>query len=70
MSSATVRLTESGTAIVFDSIRGTATNKTRGVLLSLEGKNPGTVMNCALIPLDRIGAVIASLELAAKAARD
>lgn len=54
-----------GTAIALDPIKGTHAAPTQGVLLSLEGSTPGNVMNCALIPLDRIRAVIASLELVA-----
>lgn len=58
-----------GTAIALDPIKGTHAAPTQGVLLSLEGRTPGDVMNCALIPLDRIGAVIASLQLAASQVR-
>lgn len=66
----TARVTlNEGTAIALDPIMGTRTAPTQGVLLSLEGKVPGDVLNCALIPLDRIRAVIASLELVADQVR-
>ena len=65
--SAAVRLNE-GTSIVFDAIKETRATP-RAVLLSLEGKTPGAVMNCAVIPLDKIRAVIASLELVASQAQ-
>lgn len=65
---ARVALTD-GTAIALDPIHGTHAAPTQGVLLSLEGRVPGEVLNCALIPLDRIRAVIASLELAAAQVR-
>lgn len=58
-----------GTAIALDPITGKTGKTTQGVLLSLEGKVPGQVHNCCVIPLDRIRAVIASLELAAHQAR-
>lgn len=61
--SAHVHLTN-GTSIALDAIKETRTTQ-RGVLLSLEGRIPGSVMNCAIIPLDRILAVISSLELVA-----
>lgn len=64
---ATVQLSD-GTAIALDPIKGTATT-TKGVLLTLEGNTPGEAMNCAVIPLDRVRLVIASLELAAEQAR-
>ncbi len=64
--SASVRLNQ-GTAIVFDAIKETQSTQ-RGILLTLEGKTPGNVMNCAVIPLDKIRAVIASLELVASQA--
>jgi hypothetical protein len=67
MSAATVRLND-GAAIVFDAVRATA-HTTQGVLLTLEGRIPGNVMNCAVIPLDRVRAVIASLTLVAEQAR-
>lgn len=57
-----------GCAVALDAVRPTA-NTGRGVLLSLEGRTPGDTMNCALIPLDKIGAVIASLQLVAEQAR-
>ncbi len=62
--SATVRL-HAGSAIKFDPVNGTPTSPTRGVLLTLEGKRHGELLNCGLIPLDRIGAVIESLRLVA-----
>lgn len=67
MSAASVRLSER-VAIALDPVRETL-HTVKGVLLSLEGNVPGNVMNCAVIPLDRVGAVIASLELVAKQAR-
>jgi hypothetical protein len=63
MSAATVRL-NGGTAIALDPVRQTR-HTTKGVLLTLEGRTPGDTMNCAVIPLDRVRAVIASLELVA-----
>ena len=62
--SAAVRLND-GAAIVFDAVRATQ-HTTQGVLLTLEGRVPGNVLNCAIIPLDRVRAVISSLELVAK----
>jgi hypothetical protein len=62
--SAAVRLND-GAAIVFDPVRATE-HTSKGVLLTLEGRIPGNVMNCAIIPLERVRAVIASLELVAK----
>lgn len=62
--SATVRLGD-GTAVAFDAIQESPHKLTRGVLLTLEGRTPGDVLNCALIPMDKIGAVIASLQLVA-----
>lgn len=62
--SATVRLSD-GSAIQLDPIKGTLAAPTRGVLLTLEGKRHGEMLNCGLIPLDRIGAVIESLRLVA-----
>lgn len=64
--SASIRL-NAGTAIVFDAIKQTGATP-RAVLLTLEGKTPGQIMNCAIIPLDKIRAVIASLELVASQA--
>jgi hypothetical protein len=53
-----------GTRIVLDPL---APNGARGpcVLLTLEGRIPGNIMNCAIIPVDRIAAVVASLQLVA-----
>lgn len=64
--SATVQLNDRQ-AIALDAIKGRATT-TKGVLLTLEGTTPGEAMNCAVIPLGRVRAVIASLELVAKEA--
>lgn len=68
MSAATVRINDR-VAIAFDPVRETR-GTSRGVLLSLEGKIPGDTMNCAVIPLDRVRAVIASLELVAQQAHE
>ena len=62
--SATVRLGD-GSAIQLDPIQGKCGRVTAGVLLTLEGKKHGELLNCGLIPLDRIGAVIESLRLVA-----
>ena len=62
--SATVRLGD-GSAIQFDPIQGKEGRTTCGVLLTLEGKKHGELLNCGLIPLDRIGAVVESLRLVA-----
>lgn len=67
MSAATIRLGD-GSAIALDAVRATQ-HTTKGVLLTLEGRIPGNVMNCAVIPLDRVRALIASLELVAEQAR-
>lgn len=53
------------TAIQFDPVKGTPQLIAAGVLLSIEGKHHGVVLNCCLIPLDKVGAVIASLQLVA-----
>lgn len=66
--SATVRLGD-GSAIQLDPVRGTTAAPTAGVLLTLEGKRHGELLNCGLIPLDRIGAVIESLRLVAAQVR-
>ena len=66
--SATVRL-NAGTALAFDPVRSGHRQVTQGVCLSIEGSTPGQVLNCAVIPLDKVGAVIASLELADRQAR-
>lgn len=68
MMSASVRLGD-GTAIVFESVNATHTHPERRVLLTLEGKVPGDILNCALIPIDKVPAVIASLQLAASQAK-
>jgi hypothetical protein len=65
MSTATVRLTSS-TAIEFDSLSGEI--GTAGVLLTLSGYAPNTPYNVIVIPLERVRAVIATLELTAKQA--
>lgn len=64
--SATVKLSERA-SIVLDVVRPTA-HTSRGVLLTLLGstKDP---LSCAVIPVDSIRAVIASLELAEHEAR-
>ena len=62
--SATVRLGD-GSAIQLDPIQGKSGRMSAGVLLTLEGKKHGELLNCGLIPLDRIGAVIESLRLVA-----
>lgn len=61
---ATVHL-KGETSIVFDVVQETAYTS-RGVLLSLKSGRPGEVINCALIPADRIPAVLASLQLVAR----
>jgi hypothetical protein len=63
MSTATVRL-NSRAAIAFDCVKATEFTS-QGVLLTLEGRTAGDVMNCTIIPLDKVRAVIASLELVA-----
>ena len=62
--SATVRLSDCR-AIQFDPINGTRTAPAAGVLLTLAGRHQGELLNCSLIPIDRIGAVIESLRLVA-----
>lgn len=57
-----------GCAVALDAVRATA-HTTKGVLLTLEGRTPGDCLNCALIPIDRMGALIASLELVYAEAR-
>lgn len=52
-----------GCSIVLDALKP-AGERGPAVLLTLEGRIPGNIMNCVIIPLDKIGAVIASLELA------
>lgn len=66
--SATVHL-QNGTSIVFDAIKRTEPKGERAVLLSLEGRVPGTVLNCAIIPIASVRAVVASLELVLEEAR-
>lgn len=67
MSAAHVQLNER-CGIAFEAVDGRRT-PTRGVLLTLEGSTPGEAMNCAVIPEERVGAVIASLQLVAKQLR-
>ncbi len=63
---ATVRISDAA-AIVLDPIQGDRSGHiTRGVLLTLQGRTHGDTLNCAVIPLDKVRAVIASLELVAK----
>lgn len=62
--SATIRLRD-GSAITLDPVKGTPAAPTSGVLLTLEGRHHGELLNCGLIPIDRIGAVIESLRLVA-----
>lgn len=57
-----------GCAVAMDAVKPTQSTA-RGVLLSLEGRTPGDCLNCALIPLDKIGIIIASLQLVAEQAR-
>lgn len=60
--STTVRLGD-GSAIQFDPIQGKEGRTACGVLLTLQGRKHGELLNCCLIPLDRIGAVIESMLL-------
>lgn len=62
---ATVHLSN-GTHISFDAIAGIKRTTTRGILVTLEGANQGETQTCALIPADRVGAVIESLQLVAR----
>lgn len=63
--SATVNLGD-GTALTFDALPPSHRVPEKRVLLSIEGRHGGETLNCALIPLHRIGVVIASLQLVAK----
>lgn len=65
---ATVRLKDV-LAVTFDAIKPTQ-HTPRAVLLSLEGRVPGAIHNCAVIPLERVGEIIATLQLVADAARE
>lgn len=56
------------TAIQLDAVKGTPLVTVSGVLLSIEGKYHGDVLNCCLIPLDKVGTVIESLKLVASQA--
>lgn len=67
MSAATIRIND-GAAIALDPVRATK-HTTQGVLLTLEGRANGVTLNCALIPLERVRAVIQGLELAEQLAR-
>lgn len=63
--SCSVRLGD-GSAVVFDAIQGRESQLVRpGVLLTLEGKRHGELLNCALIPTDKVGQVIEALQLVA-----
>lgn len=64
MSAATVQL-GNGSAVTMDPIDGTPHRLVKGVLLTIEGRTHGEVLNCCTIPLEKIGAVIASLQLVA-----
>lgn len=66
--SATVRLSDES-ALVFEPITTTLSNPTRRILMTIEGRIPGDALNVALIPVARIPAIIASLELAASQSR-
>lgn len=65
MSTATVRLSDHS-AIALDAVMGNYKHATAGILLTLEGRTPGPALNCVVIPTDKIGVVIASLELVRK----
>jgi hypothetical protein len=63
MSGATIVL-GANSAISFQSINADGTGIVRqGVMLSIDGKIAGDIMNCVFIPATYLGAVIKSLEL-------
>lgn len=66
MSSATVRLNDR-IALTFDTVEGKLIHARTGpgALLTIEGQTHD-VRNCAFIPADKLGAVIASLQLIQK----
>lgn len=67
MTGASLRL-NGGCAIALDPIRETSATQ-RGILLSLQGRVPGSVMNCAVIPLERVPELLATLQMVADQAR-
>lgn len=66
MSSATVRLSDR-IALTFDTVGGKLIHARTGpgALLTIEGQTHD-IRNCAFIPADKLGAVIASLQLIQK----
>lgn len=54
-----------GMSLHIDAVQGTPAAPTRGVLLTLEYPGHGKLLDCGLIPIDRVGAVIESIRLAA-----
>lgn len=66
MSSATVQLSPR-VALTFDTVEGRLIHSRTGpgALLTIEGQTRD-IQNCAFIPADKLGAVIASLQLIQK----
>lgn len=57
-----------GCAVALDAVRATE-RTSKGVLITFEGRTPGDVLNCALIPMHKIGDLIASLQMVYDEAR-
>lgn len=67
MSTATVRLSDR-TTLTFDTIEGIFAHSRTGpgVLLAIGGRTQDLIQNVAFIPVEKIGTVIASLQLMQK----
>lgn len=57
-----------GCAVAIDPVRATE-HTTKGVLITLEGRTPGDCLNCALVPMHKMGDLIASLQMVYDEAR-
>jgi hypothetical protein len=65
MSGASVRLSDRS-AITFELVKSHSDNGAKRVLLTLEGRVPGEVLNCVLIPLEKINSILATLKAVAQ----
>ena len=62
--SATVHVSQNA-AIILDVVQSSHV-RFEGVLLSIQGRHHGETMNCVLIPVNQVDAVIDALRLAAQ----
>lgn len=66
--SATIALNGT-TSLTLDPLQGFTSQPIPGVLLTIEGRVHGTVLNCAVIPLDKVDQLVEALRLVAHQAR-